>query len=132
MSSTVQTFSVTNKWVFGLFGSVLLSQEAQPDPSMTRVLPEDEGREIRDEGNVRRARHQMDVGPRLFAVWSCCDMKVRGTAREAQQATGAMLCPRCAVRRHLVHCAEMEAENNPKEKITLSTIGSNKYPWLHC
>ena len=63
MSSIVQTFSVTNKWVFGSFCSLLLSLETQPDASMTRVLPKDGGRERQNERDVRRAGYHRDAGP---------------------------------------------------------------------
>ena len=62
MSIIVQEFRVTNKSVFDLFCSVLLSQEAQADARVTRKLPEDGGRETRDDRHV----------------------KARGTVKEAQ------------------------------------------------
>ena len=66
LSSIVQTFSVTNKWVFGVFCSVLLSREARPNVSATQVLPKDGGRERRDEFNMRHARNHRGAGPRLL------------------------------------------------------------------
>ena len=48
----------------------MLSQDAQPDVSAPRVLPEDGRRERWDEGDVRRARDHGDAGPWLFVVWT--------------------------------------------------------------
>ena len=63
VTSIVQAFNVTNKWVFSLFCNVLLSRDAQPYASTPRVLLEDGGRERRDEGDMRRARKHKDARP---------------------------------------------------------------------
>ena len=52
-------------------------------------MPEDEGGQRRDEGDVRSSGRHWDARLRLFAVWSHWDMKARGTTRCGRQASDA-------------------------------------------
>ena len=64
-----------NKLSFGVFCSVLLSQEPQPAADVMRVTQEAEGRERGDDSDLRGGGCHRDTENASFARWSHWDVK---------------------------------------------------------
>ena len=73
-----------NKLGFGVFCSVLLSQEPQPSADMMRVMQEAKGRERGDDSDLRGGGCHRDAENASFGRWSHWDVKARGIVRCGQ------------------------------------------------